>query len=274
MWAMIPMFRTRSRAMPLLVSIAMPATVRAAACPRQRTRGGGAGEPGGSTAGHRSFSDAPLPPVVREGLVGLCHPVDVVLALPGPALLVERVQDLGRELLDHALLAPAAREVHQPAHCECARAALRHLDGHLVVRAADPAALDLEHGRDGFDGLLQHLDRRLAGLLADPLERAVDDLLRSRLLAGRHHLVDHLRDKGRVVNGIRLDRPGLDIGTTGHYEPFLAPYLERPCLRSLTPAVSSAARMTLYRTRGRSLTRPPRTRTTECSWRLWPSPGM
>src|SRR5918996_5614851 len=25
---------------------------------------------------------------------------------------------------------------------------------------------------------------------------------------------------------------------------------------------------------GRSLTRPPRTRTTECSWRLWPSPGM
>src|SRR6266513_2908487 len=63
-------------------------------------------------------------------------------------------------------------------------------------------------------------------------------------------------------------------GRGGHYEPFLAPYLERPCLRSDTPAVSSAARITLYRTPGRSLTRPPRTRTTECSWRLWPSPGM
>src|SRR5438876_2092367 len=50
-------------------------------------------------------------------------------------------------------------------------------------------------------------------------------------------------------------------GRGGHYEPFLAPYLERPCLRSDTPAVSSAARMTLYRTPGRSLTRPPRTRT-------------
>src|SRR5881397_1980436 len=128
---MIPMFRTRSRAMPLLVSIAMAATDRAAVCPRKRTRGGGAGEPGGSTAGHRSFSDAPLPPVVREGLVGLRHPVDVVLALERAALLVERVQDLCGELLDHALLSPAAREIHEPAHRERARTAVRHLDRHL-----------------------------------------------------------------------------------------------------------------------------------------------
>src|SRR5439155_16457547 len=101
------------------------------------------------------------------------------------------------------------------------------------------------------------------------------DLLGGRLLAAAHHFVDHLRDEGRVVDGIRLDRPGLDFCTARHYyEPFLAPYLERPCLRSDTPAASSAARITLYRTPGRSLTRPPRTSTTECSWRLWPSPGM
>src|SRR6266550_416379 len=177
MWAMIPMFRTRSRAMPLLVSIAMAATDRAAVCPRKRTRGGGAGEPGGSTAGHRSFSDAPLPPVVREGLVGLRHPVDVVLALERAALVVERVQDLGGKLLDHALLAPAARKVHEPAHREGTRAALRHLDGHLVIRAADAAALDLEHRRDRLHGLLQHFDGRLSGLLPDPLHGAVHDLL-------------------------------------------------------------------------------------------------
>src|SRR6266550_3947964 len=236
MWAMIPMFRTRSRAMPLLVSIAMAATDRTAVCLR--------------------------------------HPVDVVLALERAALLVERVQDLCGELLDHALLAPAAREVHEPTHRERARAALRHLDGHLIVRTADAAALDLEHGRDRLHGLLQHLDGRLPGLLPDPLHGAVHDLLGGRLLARGHHLVDDLGDERRVVDGIRLDRPGLDISTAGHYEPFLAPYLERPCLRSLTPAVSSAARMTLYRTPGRSLTRPPRTRTTECSWRLWASPGM
>ena len=40
------------------------------------------------------------------------------------------------------------------------------------------------------------------------------------------------------------------------------------------PDVSSAARMILYRTPGRSLTRPPRTSTIECSWRLCPIPGM
>src|SRR5918997_5267778 len=32
--------------------------------------------------------------------------------------------------------------------------------------------------------------------------------------------------------------------------------------------------MMWYLTELRSLTRPPRTSTTECSWRLWPSPGM
>src|SRR3954470_13934136 len=52
------------------------------------------------------------------------------------------------------------------------------------------------------------------------------------------------------------------------------PYWERAFLRSDTPAASRVPRITLYRTPGRSLTRPPRTSTTECSCRLWPSPGM
>src|ERR1041384_3121953 len=119
MWAMIPMFRTRSR--PTLVAVCVIA----------------------------------LPPVVREGLVRLRQPVDVVLALVRPALLVERVEDLVRELLGHALLAPVARVRDEPADRERARAALRHLDGHLVVRAADAAALDLEHRRDSLHGLLR-----------------------------------------------------------------------------------------------------------------------
>src|SRR4030095_6042943 len=55
---------------------------------------------------------------------------------------------------------------------------------------------------------------------------------------------------------------------------FLAPYFERACLRSLTPAVTRLPRRMGYRTPGRSLTRPPRISTTECSCRLWPSPPM
>src|ERR1019366_4690800 len=54
----------------------------------------------------------------------------------------------------------------------------------------------------------------------------------------------------------------------------LAPYFDLLCLRSATPAVSKAPRMTWYRTPGRSFTRPPRMSTIECSCRLCPTPGM
>src|SRR5262249_1410918 len=121
------------------------------------------------------------------------------------------------------LLAPLAGVVHEPADGKGARAPLWDLDRYLVVGTPDAAALDLQHRRDRLHRLLEHLDRRLAGLLADPVERAVDAVLRGRLLAARHHLVDHLRDEWRVVDGVRLDRPGLDFGTAGHYDPRLAP---------------------------------------------------
>src|SRR5512134_1194251 len=54
----------------------------------------------------------------------------------------------------------------------------------------------------------------------------------------------------------------------------LAPYLDRDFRLSWTPTESSFPRMMWYRTPGRSLTLPPRIKTTECSCRLCPSPGM
>src|SRR5579872_705930 len=104
MWAMIPMFRTRSSA--TLVSV---------------------------TANVLQS----LPAVVGEGLVGLRHPVHVVLALERVPLLLERVEDLSGQLVAHVLLAPVARVGHEPAQRERPPAALRHLDRHLVVRATD-----------------------------------------------------------------------------------------------------------------------------------------
>src|SRR5205085_4308164 len=186
-----------------------------------------------------------LPPVVRKRLVGLRHPVEVVLALERVALLVEGVQDLAGELLRAVLLATVARVGDEPAHRECSGAALRHLHGYLVVRTADTAGAHLEHGRDRLDRLLEHFDRRLAGLLADAIERAVDDLLGGALLPARHHAVDHLADQARVVNGVRLELADRNLCSARHYEPFLAPYLERPLRRSPTPAVSSPPRITL-----------------------------
>src|SRR5512138_1740154 len=120
MWAMIPMFRTRSS----------PTGVATA------------------------DNCAPLPAVVREGLVGLRHPVDVVLLLVRAALLVQRVHQLAGELRRHALLAPVAGVLHDPAQRERARTALRDLDRYLVVRAADAARADLEHRSDALHGLL------------------------------------------------------------------------------------------------------------------------
>src|SRR5438445_12964004 len=110
MWAMIPMFRTRSSA----TAVSFFSFVL------------------------KSLS-SPLPAVVREGLVGLRHPVDVVFPLERPALLVQRVHDLVGELDAHALFAALARERHEPAHGKRAGPALRNLHRNLVVRTADPA---------------------------------------------------------------------------------------------------------------------------------------
>src|SRR5690242_14829646 len=114
MWAMMPMLRTRSNS-PIL-GTRVPVCVCVTA----------------------KVSSDFLPAIVREGPVGLRHPVHVVLPLERPALLVGGVQDLAGELLVHLLLAPLAREGHEPAHGERAGAPLRHLDRHLVVRTADP----------------------------------------------------------------------------------------------------------------------------------------
>src|SRR3954462_3821654 len=115
MWAMIPMFRTRSSATRCSVA---------------------------------ANSLQSLPAVVRESLVGLRHPIHVVFALVRVPLLLERVEDLAGELVAHVLLPAVARERDEPAQGERAPAGLRHLDRHLVVRPADAARLDLEHRRD------------------------------------------------------------------------------------------------------------------------------
>src|SRR5258706_9396024 len=162
MWAMIPMFRTRSRATAVsFFSLVLKVS-------------------------------APLPAVVRESLVGLRHPVDVVFPLERPTLLVQGVHDLVGELDAHALLPALARERHEPAHGKRAGPALRNLHRNLVVRTADAAAFDLEDVRYRLHGLLEHLDRRPAGLRANLLERLLDDRLRDRPLAVEHDLVDHL----------------------------------------------------------------------------------
>src|SRR5215213_1494983 len=185
-----------------------------------------------------------LPAVMSEGLVGLRHAVDVVLALVGGALLRLRVEQLIGKPLRHRLLAALACELDEPADSERAGATRWHLDGHLVRRTADAAGANLERRRERLDRSLELLDRISAGALADDRERVVDDPLGGRLLAVEHHAVDDLLDEAGAMDRVRLDRPDGGCCAARHYLAF-TPYWERAFLRSLTPAASSVPRTTL-----------------------------
>src|SRR4029450_6424693 len=109
-------------------------------------------------------------------------------------------------------------------------------------------------------------------------ERRPQDPVRQVLLAVRHQLRGEARGRPVRRDRLVLEHPR-GARTTRHPRgpgpvEALAPYLLRPCFRSRTPAASRVPRMMWYLTEGRSRTLPPRTRTTECSWRLWPIPGM
>src|SRR5215213_9936458 len=208
-----------------------------------------------------------LPLVVREGLVRLCHAVRVVLLLDGVAAVVGGVEHLAGEAVDHRLLAAGAGGAHDPADGETASALLRDLDGHLVGRAAHAARLDLDRGAHVLDGALEHLQGVFARLVADLRQRAVEDALGRRLLAAPHQAVDELRHQRAVVDRVGQHVASVNNSSSRHSRssvwsyrlpplapplaapaatpPFgrLAPYFERPCLRSLTPTESSVPRM-------------------------------
>src|SRR5918999_4280325 len=183
------------------------------------------------------------PSVVCERPVGLCHPVGIFLALHAGADVVLGVQDLACEPAAHRLLASGAGEAHHPAQGERVRPPRGHLDGHLVGRAADPPATYPEARLDVVEGVVQDGHRVRAGALLDEGEGIVDDLFGDALLTVEHDLVDQLLHKRAPVDGI-----GGDLPLRWGYSPrhllsssyaFFVPYLERPCLRSLTPRVSS-----------------------------------
>src|SRR6478609_6006920 len=113
MWAMIPMLRYRSRG---TCSAICDHSVRSG-CVHGTT------EPSGSVVGAHPWGAMPrevrgLPAVVGEGLVGLGHLVDVLLALHRSADAVAGVEQLVGEALGHGLLTALPREAHDPADGE------------------------------------------------------------------------------------------------------------------------------------------------------------
>src|SRR3954468_23555197 len=95
-----------------------------------------------------------LPLEMAEGLVGLGHLVGVLAPLHGRAEAVHRVDELGGELLGHALPAPLPGGLDEPADAEREPAVATDLDRDLVRGATDAARLDLDdRGRVAQRGL-------------------------------------------------------------------------------------------------------------------------
>src|ERR1700742_1847507 len=111
---------------------------------------------------------------MREGLVGLGHAVDVVLPLPGAALLLDRLEDFVGKSIGHRVLAAVAGEVDEPADGEGPGASRGDLDRDLVGGATYAAGADLEDRGQVFDRGLERLDGVLAAALADDRESVVD----------------------------------------------------------------------------------------------------
>src|SRR4051795_1533427 len=112
---------------------------------------------------------------MAEGAVRLGHLVGVFTALDGSAEAVHRVDELLGELVAHALAAPLARRLDEPADAEREAAVATDLDGDLVGRATDPARLDLDDRCRIAERCLEHLEPRPMGRRLGPRERLAED---------------------------------------------------------------------------------------------------
>ena len=167
-----------------------------------------------------------------ECLVGLRHLVRIFLFLDRCARIVRSIHQLCREACIHRLLAAQTRIADKPADTECHAAIRTNLNRHLIVGTADTACLNLEHGHDVAQSRLEHLKRILPRLLANRLERIIDDALCDALLAREHNLVDKLRHRLGMIYRIRQNIPLRHRALTWHSPTSLTIY----CLTSSSHA--------------------------------------
>src|SRR5262249_9405431 len=109
-----------------------------------------------------------------------------------------------------------ARGGDDPADAERLPTRGANLDRHLVGRPADAPRADFDRRHDVFERLLENRNRILLRLPLDEIERAVDDALGHRLLAGAHDHVHELRDHEIPVLRIGVDLSLLGTMAAGH----------------------------------------------------------
>src|SRR6266853_6662761 len=191
------------------------------------------------------------PAIVREGLVGLRHAMRILAIPDGRAAILGRLHQLVRQAKRHGFFAAATSSLDDPAHRQCLAAGGPYFNRNLVRGATDTARLHFDHRLHVVERRGEHLNgltALLAGLLGDALERPVDDAFGGGLLAVLHDDVHELGKHLVVELRVREDGADRSLSSTGHAiaTPYffgrLAPYLDRPCLRSPTPAQSRVPR--------------------------------
>src|SRR5262245_32570229 len=109
------------------------------------------------------------------------------------AAVLRCIDDLVREAVHHRLLVALARELDEPAHAQRERPGGANIDGTLIRRPTNAAALHFDARAHVAERALPHLQWIIFRPLRDHIERAVDDAFRDALLAVAHHHVDELR---------------------------------------------------------------------------------
>src|SRR5271166_953089 len=194
-----------------------------------------------------------LPTIVSKRLVGFGHAMRVFALADRRAAIFRSFHEFRGETVRHRLLAAIGGRFDDPTHREGLSAVGANFDGNLVGSAADAARFDFDDGLDVVKRLLQHIDRlaaRPAGLVADAIDRSIDDLFGCGLLSALHDHVDEFGQhvvaefgigENRAMRGCCSAGHGL-LYSLDHFLGRLAPYFERPWRRSLTPAQSRAPR--------------------------------
>ena len=163
----------------------------------------------------------PLPAEVGECLVGFGHLVGIFAFLHGAAAVVGSIHDLASQALGHGALTTGAGIGRQPTQTEGLTTGGTDLHRHLIGGTADAAGLGLQAGHDILHGLVENIERLVAGLVLDHVERAVDDLLGDALLAVEHHAVDELGHQDAVVHRIGQNFSLGNITSSGHFASLL-----------------------------------------------------
>src|SRR5688500_17909792 len=129
-----------------------------------------------------------LPLEMAEGAVRLGHLVRVFSSLDRRAEAIHGVDELGGQLLAHALAAALAGRLDEPAHAEREAAIAPDLDRDLICGATDAARLDFDDRGGVAHRRLEDLEAGPARLGLRAGEGLAQDALREVLLAALHQL--------------------------------------------------------------------------------------